>query len=72
RFSVRDLLKALVVVSANDAAVALAEHLAGSEESFVAMMNGRAEELGMQNTVFRNCHGLNEEGHFPRRWTWRL
>ena len=64
RFSVRDLLKALVVVSANDAAVAFAEHLAGSEESFVAMMNDRAEELGMQNTVFRNCHGLNEEGHF--------
>ena len=64
RFSVRDLLKALVVVSANDAAVALAEHLAGSEESFVAAMNERASQLGMRNTVFKNCHGLNEEGHF--------
>ncbi len=64
RFSVRDLLKAMIVVSANDATVAFAEHLAGSEGSFVAMMNERARELGMTDTVFKNCHGLNEEGHY--------
>ena len=64
RFTVRDLLKAVIVVSANDATVAFAEHLAGSEESFVALMNERAKELGMNDTVFKNCHGLNEEGHY--------
>ena len=64
QMSVRDLLKAMIVVSANDATVAFAEHIAGSEASFVTMMNERANELGMEDTVFKNCHGLNEEGHF--------
>lgn len=64
QMTVRDLLKAMIVVSANDATVAFAEHLAGSETSFVAMMNERASQLGMKDTVFKNCHGLNEEGHY--------
>ncbi len=60
---VEDLLKAVAVNSANDAAVALGEHLAGSEEAFVEQMNRRAAELGMEDTVFRNASGLDEEGH---------
>ena len=58
--SVDDLLKSLIVASANDAAVALAEYIAGSEESFVAKMNARAEELGMKNTHFENTNGLDD------------
>ena len=61
--SVDDLLKATVIVSANDAAVALAEYVSGSEEAFVQRMNERATELGMTNTVFKNCYGLDEDGH---------
>ncbi len=61
--SVNDLLKATVIVSANDAAVALAEYVSGSEEAFVQRMNERAAELGMTNTVFKNCNGLDEDGH---------
>lgn len=64
QMSVDDMLKALIVVSANDATVAMAEHLAGSESSFVAQMNARAGELGMTETHFANCHGLNEDGHY--------
>lgn len=64
KMSVNDLLKAMIVVSANDATVAFAEHLAGSEASFVEMMNERASRLGMTNTHFANCHGLNEDGHY--------
>lgn len=63
QMSVRDLLKAVAVASGNDAAVALAEHLAGSEDAFVARMNQRAEELGMEDTTFVNCTGLPAEGH---------
>ncbi|MBQ4382526.1 MAG: D-alanyl-D-alanine carboxypeptidase, partial [Oscillospiraceae bacterium] len=55
---VKELLKCVVVASANDAAVALAEHLAGTESAFVALMNRRAKELGMADTVFSNCTGL--------------
>ena len=43
--------------------VAMAEHLAGSEEAFVEQMNNRAKELGMNDTVFKNCHGIDEDGH---------
>ena len=67
---VRDLLKALVVSSANDATVALGEHICGSEASFVAEMNRRAQELGCENTNFVNTNGLPAEGHYPARWTW--
>lgn len=61
--TVDELLKATVIASANDACVALGEHLAGSEEGFVALMNERAQELGMQNTTFINATGLDAEGH---------
>ena len=59
--SVTDMLKSIAVSSANDCACAMAEHLAGSEEAFVALMNQRAAELGMQDTHFVNCTGLDDE-----------
>ena len=62
-FSVHDMLKAIAVASGNDACVAMAEYLAGSEASFVEKMNQRAQELGMEDTVFLNCTGLPAEGH---------
>lgn len=63
--SVRDMLKSIVVSSANDAAVAMAEHMRGSEKAFVADMNARAAELGMENTNFNNCTGLfDDDGHY--------
>ena len=61
--TVDEMIKATVVASANDAAVALAEYICGSEEEFVARMNARAKELGMKDTTFKNCNGLDEEGH---------
>ena len=63
QMSLDDMLKATLVASANDAAVALAEYTEGSEEAFVKRMNSRAKELGMKDTVFKNCNGLDEEGH---------
>lgn len=60
QMSVRDLLKSVVIASANDAAVALAEHLSGSVEAFVAQMNDKARELGMVNTHFENTNGLDD------------
>lgn len=61
QMSMDDMLKSVVVSSANDCAVALAEHIAGSEQAFVAMMNSRARELGMEDTNFVNCTGLDDE-----------
>ena len=61
--TVEELLKAICVVSGNDASVAMAEHLAGSEEAFAEKMNTRAKELGMNDTHFVNCTGLPAEGH---------
>ncbi len=58
--TVRDLVKSVVIASANDAAVALAEHIAGSEEAFVTRMNQRAHELGMTSTNFENTNGLDD------------
>ena len=63
QMTVRDLLKAVCVVSGNDAAVALGEHLAGSEDAFVEKMNARAAELGMNDTHFVNACGLPADGH---------
>ena len=63
QLSVEDMLKAVCVASANDCSVALAEHLAGSEEAFVEKMNRRAGELGMNDTNFCNATGLPAEGH---------
>jgi len=63
QMTVRDMLKAVAVASGNDAAVALAEHLAGSEDAFVQQMNQRAAQLGMADTTFLNCTGLPTAGH---------
>lgn len=63
QMTVNDMLKAVCVASGNDASVALAEHLAGSEEAFVQKMNQRAAELGMTDTSFLNCTGLPAAGH---------
>ena len=63
QMSVRELLKCVTVVSGNDAAVALAERISGSEEAFVGEMNRRAQELGMTETNFVNCTGLPVQGH---------
>lgn len=60
QMTARDLIKSVVIASANDAAVALAEHIAGSEEAFVARMNERARELGMTSTHFENTNGLDD------------
>ena len=63
QLSAGELIKCIAVVSGNDAAVAMAEHLAGSEAAFVERMNRRAQELGMKDTVFVNCTGLPAAGH---------
>lgn len=61
--SVNDMIKSMCVVSANDCTVAMAEYLAGSEEAFVQRMNAKAKALGMNDTTFKNCHGIDEDGH---------
>ena len=61
--TVDEMLKAICVASANDCVVAMSEYIAGSEEAFVQMMNDKAKELGMNDTTFKNCHGLDEDGH---------
>lgn len=62
-FTLDEMIRAICVCSANDAAVAVAEYVGGSEEAFVQMMNQRAAELGMTNTTFKNACGLDKEGH---------
>jgi D-alanyl-D-alanine carboxypeptidase (penicillin-binding protein 5/6) len=64
KISVRDLIKGITMASANDAMVALAERLAGTEDNFVNMMNEKAEELGLKNTNFKNVTGLDEKDHY--------
>ncbi|PJI09997.1 MULTISPECIES: D-alanyl-D-alanine carboxypeptidase family protein [Clostridium] len=61
--TVEELLKGIAIASGNDAAVAMSEYLGGSEANFVNMMNKRAQELGMKDTTFKNCTGLNVAGH---------
>ena len=61
--TVEEMLKAICVVSANDCVMAMAEHIGGTEENFVNMMNEKANELGMNDTCFKNCHGIDEDGH---------
>lgn len=61
--TVDEMLKAICVVSANDCVTAMAEYLGGTEENFVNMMNEKAIELGMNDTCFENCHGIDEDGH---------
>ncbi len=64
QISVSDLFKSIAVSSGNDAAVAMAEYLGRTEEKFVEMMNKKAEELGLPNTHFVNCYGLDAENHY--------
>ena len=61
--TVDEMLKAICVVSANDCTVAMADYLCGSQEAFVEKMNEKAKELGMNDTTFKNCHGIDEDGH---------
>ncbi|MCR3760205.1 D-alanyl-D-alanine carboxypeptidase [Clostridium felsineum] len=61
--TVEELLKGIAIASGNDAAVAMSEYLGGSQANFVNMMNKRAQELGMKDTSFKNCTGLNADGH---------
>lgn len=63
-YPLKDLLKATIISSANDAAAAMAEYLAGTEEGFVSLMNARAAEMGLKNTHYLNCTGLPAEGQF--------
>lgn len=63
QMTVDEMLKCIVIASANDACVAMAEHVAGTVDEFVARMNERAAQLGMTNTTFKNCTGLEAEGH---------
>ena len=62
--TVGDLIQGMIVISGNDASVALAEHIAGNEETFAIYMNMYAESLGMKNTNFTNSHGLEDEEHY--------
>ena len=64
QMSVDDLIKGVSVASGNDAIVALAEAIAGTEENFVKMMNDKVKELGLKNTNFKNCHGLDAKDHY--------
>ena len=64
QLSVDDILKGIAVASGNDAAVAMAEHIAGSCSVFVEKMNQKAQNLGMKNTHFVNCNGLDADGHY--------
>ena len=64
KISVEDLFKGMSMASANDATVALAERVAGTESAFVKLMNDKVKEFGLKNTVFQNCTGLDEEGHY--------
>lgn len=61
--TVDEMLRAICIASANDCTVAMAEYLTGSEEAFVEKMNEKAKELGMNDTTFKNCHGLDVDGH---------
>ena len=64
KMSVKDLFKGISMASANDGTVAMAEYIAGSEAKFVELMNKKIQQLGLKNTVFKNCTGLDEEGHY--------
>lgn len=64
QMTVNDLLKGVAIASGNDAVVALAEYIAGTEDNFVKMMNSKVQELGLTDTNFKNCHGLDEDGHY--------
>ena len=64
KYKLSDLLMSVIIASANDSSVALAEHVAGSEEGFVSKLNKMTEELGLKNTHFENCTGLPSKNHY--------
>lgn len=64
KISIEDLMKGISMASGNDATVQMAEVISGSEEKFVELMNKKVKELGLKNTYFKNCTGLDEEGHY--------
>lgn len=64
QYTVSDLIKTIIVVSANDSVVAMAEHIAGDEDMFVQKMNARAQKMGLKNTHFMDCTGLSDENHY--------
>ena len=72
QMSVSDLFKGVAVASGNDAVVALAEAIAGTEEEFVSMMNQKAKELGLKDTVFKNPHGLDDANHYSSAYDMML
>ena len=72
QMSVDDLIKGVSVASGNDAIVALAEAIAGTEENFVKMMNDKVKELGLKNTNFKNCHGLDAKDHYSSAYDMAL
>lgn len=72
KMSVSDLFKGIAVASGNDAVVALAEKVAGTEEGFVILMNKRAKELGLKDTHFVNCHGIDETDHYSSAYDMSL
>lgn len=72
KMTVRDLLKGITMASANDATVAMAERISGTEENFVKLMNEKVKAMGLKNTSFKNCTGLDEEGHFSTAYDMAL
>ena len=72
QMSVKDLFKGIAVASGNDAVVAMAEKIAGTEEAFVNMMNERANSLGLQDTSFKNPHGLDTANHYSSAYDMSL
>ena len=72
KMSVRDLFKGISMASANDATVAMAERIAGTEDAFVKLMNDKVRELGLKETTFKNCTGLDEEGHLSSAYDMAL
>ena len=64
KITVEDLMKGISMASGNDATVAMAEYISGTENKFVELMNKKVKELGLKNTVFKNCTGLDEDGHY--------
>ncbi len=64
KITVEDLMKGISVASGNDATVAMAEVISGTEEKFVELMNKKVKQLGLKNTYFKNCTGLDEDGHY--------
>lgn len=72
KITIEDLMKGISVASANDATVAMAEVIAGTEEKFVKLMNKKAKKLGLKHTTFKNCTGLDEEGHYSSAYDMAL